>query len=119
MGGAEGGGAAEDPCWTHGGKHGVPSLPVTGDALRGKVPVQASAPPLCLQSGRGRCEDHDGHLDDPYQQIHLSPTWSCIFNVIYFEKTKKDDVRYVTTVNELAFLSAAEQFLLYTTFLMQ
>lgn len=35
------------------------------------------------------------------------------------KKTKKDDVRYVTTVNELAFLSAAEQFLLYTTFLMQ
>lgn len=74
---------------------------------------------MSLQSGHGRCKDHDGHLDNPYQQIHSSPTWSCIFNVIYFEKTKKYDVRYVTTVNELAFLSAAEQFLLYTTFLMQ
>lgn len=30
-----------------------------------------------------------------------------------------NDVKYVTTVNELAFLSAAEQFLLYTRFLMQ
>lgn len=85
--------------------------------MRGKVPAES----WCLQSGRGRREDHDGHLDQPNQQIQSSPTWRCIFNVIYFEKnkTKKDDVRYVTTVNELAFLSAAEQFLLYTTFLMQ
>lgn len=30
-----------------------------------------------------------------------------------------NDVRYDSTVNELAFLSAAEQFLLYTRFLMQ
>lgn len=34
-------------------------------------------------------------------------------------KKQINDVRYVTTVNELAFLSAAEQFLLYTRFLMQ
>lgn len=93
---------------------------MTGDALRGKVPVQASAPPPCV------CSQDVGGVKTTVATL-TTPTSrpTCLLpGVVYLmlfilKKTKKDDVRYVTTVNELAFLSAAEQFLLYTTFLMQ
>lgn len=108
----------EAPCWTHGGNDGVTSLPVAGDALRGKVP--AVAPPCVCSLDVGGVKITTATLTTPTSRsTRLLPGVVYLMLFILKKQTKKDDVRYVTTVNELAFLSAAEQFLLYTTFLMQ